>query len=70
MSFRHPFPSCKFHMIFVAKRQINMLVDFDPADETLLSDPYLTVQSLADEFKLIAYRFVVNGGEHQDFLYL
>jgi hypothetical protein len=47
-----------------------MLVDFDPADETLLSDPYLTVQSLADEFKLIAYRFVVNGGEHQDFLYL
>lgn len=67
MAFHHPKPSYPFHVLIVPKKAIASLMDFDPADAAFLSDLYCTVQSLVEEFKLPAYRLIVNGGEFQDF---
>jgi len=70
ISFYHPSPSYKFHVLIVPKRQIPSLASLDPQDTTFLTDLYTTVQNLVNEFQLKAYRLVVNGGEYQDFPHL
>jgi len=70
IAFHHPAPSYKFHVLIVPKRKVDSLAALDPEDTTLLTDLYSTVQSLIAEFKLTAYRFIVNGGEYQDFPHL
>ncbi|MFN8413271.1 MAG: HIT domain-containing protein [Anaerolineales bacterium] len=70
IAFHHPSPSYKFHVLIVPKRQVESLASLDPQDTALLSDLYSTVQSIVDEFKLKAYRLIVNGGEYQDFPHL
>lgn len=67
MAFRHPKPSYPFHVLIVPKKAVASLTELDPADTAFLTDLYSTVQSLVDEFKLPAYRLIVNGGEFQDF---
>ncbi len=67
MAFRHPKPACPFHVLIVPKKAVASLAELDPADTAFLTDLYSTVQSLVDEFKLPAYRLMVNGGEFQDF---
>lgn len=70
IAFHHPSPGYKFHVLIVPKRQVESLASLDPQDTVFLSDLYSTVQSLVDEFKLKAYRLIVNGGEYQDFPHL
>ncbi|HET9907304.1 MAG TPA: HIT domain-containing protein [Anaerolineales bacterium] len=67
MAFHHPRPSYAFHVLLVPKKSVSSLKEFDSSDTTFLSDLYATVQSLIDEFHLVAYRLIVNGGEYQDF---
>lgn len=67
MAFHHPKPSYPFHVLLVPKKAVKSLMEFDPNDSSFLTDLYSTVQSLADEFQLPAYRLILNGGEFQDF---
>jgi histidine triad (HIT) family protein len=67
LAFYHPKPSYPFHVIIVPKKAVASLMQLDPSDAAFLSDLYATVQSLVDEFKLPAYRLIVNGGEFQEF---
>jgi len=67
LAFYHPKPAYQFHVLLVPKKSIASLKDFDSKDSIFLIDLYSTVQSLVDEFRLTAYRLIVNGGEHQDF---
>lgn len=67
MAFHHPRPSYKFHVLLVPKKSIASLKEMDSTDTTFLSDLFVTVQSLVDEFHLAAYRLIVNAGEYQDF---
>jgi histidine triad (HIT) family protein len=67
MAFRHPQPAYPFHVLIVPKKAVASLAELDPADTAFLADLYSSVQSLVEEFKLPAYRLVVNGGEFQDF---
>jgi len=66
MAFRHPKPSYPFHVLIIPKKAVASLIDLDPADTVFLTDLYSTVQFLVQEFKLPAYRLIVNGGEFQD----
>ncbi len=67
MAFRHPKPDYPFHVLIVPKKAVASLMELNPADAAFLTDLYSTVQSLVKEFKLPAYRLIVNGGEFQDF---
>ena len=67
MAFRHPKPAYPFHVLIVPKKAVASLAELDPADTAFLTDLMSTVQSLVEEFKLPAYRLIVNGGEFQDF---
>jgi histidine triad (HIT) family protein len=67
LAFYHPRPTYPFHVLLVPKKQIASLEQLDPRDSALLTDIFSAVQSLVDEFKLPAYRLIVNGGEYQDF---
>lgn len=67
IAFHHPKPSYPFHALLVPKKAVTSLADLDPKDAAFLTDLYSTVQSLVEEFKLPAYRLIVNGGEFQDF---
>jgi histidine triad (HIT) family protein len=66
MAFHHPKPAYPFHVLIVPKNAVASLTELDPADTAFLTDLYSAVKSLVDEFKLPAYRLVVNGGEFQD----
>ena len=67
MAFHHPNPSSPFHVLIVPKKAVASLAELDAADTHFLTDLYATVQSLVRQFHLTAYRFIVNGGEYQDF---
>ena len=67
MAFHHPRPSYQFHVLLVPKKAVPSLRELDSTDTTFLTDLYSTVQSLVDEFRLPAWRLIVNGGEYQDF---
>jgi histidine triad (HIT) family protein len=67
LAFHHPRPSYPFHVLLVPKKAVASLNELDPADSAFLSDLYSTVQSLVREFRLPAYRLIVNGGDYQDF---
>jgi len=67
MAFHHPKPSYPFHILLLPKKAVASLQELDSKDTAFLSDLYATVQSLVDEFRLPAYRLIVNGGEYQDF---
>lgn len=66
MAFRHPKPAYPFHVLIVPKKAVASLADLDSTDTAFLADLISAVQSLVDEFKLPAYRLIVNGGEFQD----
>jgi len=70
MAFYHPKPAYPFHVLLVPKKQIASLKQLDPRDSVFFADLYSAVQSLVDEFKLPAYRLIVNGGEYQNFPHL
>lgn len=70
ISFQHPSPSYKVHILLVPKRQVQSLADLAPSDTAFLVDLYSAVQSLVQEFELKAYRLIVNSGEYQDFPHL
>lgn len=70
MAFYHPKPAYPFHILLVPKKQIASLEQLNPHDTAFPTDLYSSVQSLVDEFKLPAYRLIVNGGEYQDFPHL
>jgi len=67
MAFHHPKPSYPFHILLIPKKSVASLREFDPSDSAFLTDLYSTVQSLVEEFRLPAWRLIVNGGEYQDF---
>jgi len=67
LAFHHPQPSYPFHVLLLPKKAVASLKDFDSTDIAFLTDLYSTVQNLVDEFQLSAYRWIVNGGEYQDF---
>ena len=66
MAFRHPKPAYPFHVLIVPKKAVASLAELDSTDTAFLADLISAVQSLVDEFKLPAYRLIVNGGEFQD----
>src|SRR5215208_7146896 len=67
LAFYHPKPAYPFHVLLVPKKAVASLKELDPTDTSFFTDLYSTVQSLADDFQLSAYRLIVNGGEYQDF---
>ena len=67
MAFHHPKPSYQFHVLLLPKKSVASLKEIDSTDTTFLTDLFSTVKSLVDEFHLVAYRLIVNGGEYQDF---
>lgn len=69
LAFHHPKPAYPLHVVLVPKEAIPSLMELDPAS-AFLSDLFAAVQSLVAEFKLPAYRLIVNGGEYQDFPHL
>lgn len=69
LAFHHPKPAYPLHLVIVPKETISSLMELDPTS-TFLPDLFATVQSLVAEFKLPAYRLIVNGGEYQDFPHL
>lgn len=69
LAFYHPKPSHLFHVILAPKQAVPTLIELDPAS-AFIPDLFTTVQSLVAEFKLPAYRLIVNGGEYQDFPHL
>lgn len=69
LAFHHPKPAYPFHVLLVPKQPVASFLDLDPSSG-FLSDLVSTVQSLATEFRLPAYRLIVNGGEYQEFPHL
>lgn len=67
IAFHHPKPAYPFHALLVPKKAVTSLMELDSSDAAFLTDLYSTMQSLVEEFKLPAYRLIVNGGEFQDF---
>ena len=67
MVFYHPKPAYPFHVLIMPKKAVASLAELDPANTAFLTDLYSTVQSLAQEYQLSAYRLIVNGGDFQDF---
>lgn len=67
MAFWHPKPAYPFHVLIVPKKAVASLMDLDSSDGAFLADLTSTAQSLVEEFKLPAWRLIVNGGEFQDF---
>ena len=67
MAFYHPKPAYAFHVLLVPKKAVPSLKDFDSADTAFLTDLYSTVQNIVKEYRLPAYRLIVNGGEVQGF---
>ncbi len=67
VAFYHPEPAHSFHVLVVPKKAVASLADLSPGDSAFLSDLVSTVQALVDQFKLPAYRLIVNGGDYQDF---
>ena len=67
MAFHHPRPAYPFHVLLVPKKAVRSLKELDSTDIVFLTDLYSTVQQLVNEFRLPAYRLIVNGGEFQDF---
>ena len=67
IAFYHPKPAYPFHILIVPKNAVRSLTELDANDTEFLTDLYSTVQSLVAEFKLPAYRLIVNGGTSQDF---
>jgi histidine triad (HIT) family protein len=71
LAFFHPAPSHPYHVLLIPRKPIASLAQLDPAAEAdFLTDLFSTVQSLVDEYRLPAYRLIVNGGDYQDFSYL
>ena len=70
LAFYHPKPFYPFNVILVPRQAVPTLMELDPTNSAFLSDLFATVQSLVTEFKLPAYRLIVNGGEFQDFPHL
>jgi len=66
LAFRHPKPAHPFHIVIVPRKEIASFADLDPADP-FLADLIAAAQSLAAEYRLPAYRLIVNGGAYQDF---
>ncbi len=67
LAFKHPHPAYAFHVLIVPKKAVSSLAELDASDAAFLTDLFSTVQSLVQEYKLPAYRLIVNGGEVQDF---
>jgi histidine triad (HIT) family protein len=71
MALFQPVPSAPYHVLLIPRKPIPSLADLDPAaDAAFLADLFTAVQRLVDEYRLPAYRLIVNGGEYQDFPYL
>jgi histidine triad (HIT) family protein len=70
LAFHHPRPAHPFHVIIVPRKPVASLDALDPQDTAFLSDLFSTVQGLVQEYKLPAYRLIVNGGEYQEFPHL
>jgi histidine triad (HIT) family protein len=66
LAFRHPKPAYPFHVVIVPRKEIASFADLDPADP-FLSELVAAAQSLAAEYRLPAYRLIVNGGAYQEF---
>ena len=69
LAFFHPRPETSFHVIIIPKKAIHSIPDLDPADP-FLADLFAAAQSLVAEYRLPAYRLIVNGGEYQEFPHL
>ena len=68
LAFFHPQPSYPYHVILVPRKRIQSLAELDSRQEAaFLTDLFATVQSLVAEYRLPAYRLIVNGGEYQEF---
>ena len=71
LAFFHPAPSHPYHVLLIPRKPIPSLADLDPAAESaFLTDLVTAVQSLVDEYRLPAYRLIVNGGAYQDLPHL
>ena len=70
LAFFHPKPSYPFHIVLVPRMAVPSLMHLDPTDSAFLTELFTVVQSLVTEFKLPAYRLIVNGGALQDFPHL
>jgi histidine triad (HIT) family protein len=69
LAFHHPKPSHPFHVVLLPKKEIQSFADLDPLDP-FLADLVAAVHSLVAEYRLPAYRLIVNGGDYQDFPHL
>jgi histidine triad (HIT) family protein len=69
LAFFHPRPSHPFHVILIPRAPVRSLADLAP-DSPFLADLVLAARSIVAEYRLAAYRLIVNGGEYQEFPHL
>jgi histidine triad (HIT) family protein len=67
LAFKHPKPAYAFHVLIVPKKAVASLAELDAADAGFLTELFQTAQGLVTEYRLPAYRLIVNGGDYQDF---
>jgi len=71
LAFFHPAPSHPYHVLLIPRKPVPSLAELDTvAEAAFLTDLFAAVQSLVDEYRLPAYRLIVNGGDYQDFPHL
>lgn len=66
MAFYHPKPSYPVHILIVPKRVRRNLAELTAADSDFMIALFQTVNELAAELELSAYRLIVNAGDYQD----
>ena len=66
IAFYHPSPSYPVHILIVPKIARRNIESISATDSDLLLDVFTTVQSIAGELHLSAYRLICNGGDYQD----
>ena len=66
IAFYHPTPSHPVHILIVPKRRYSSLEDVPVEDTNVMTELFLTVQSLVADLSLSehGYRLICNGGAY------
>lgn len=66
IAFYHPNPAWAVHILIVPKKVLEGVENLKEGDAPLLGEVFSTVQKLVEQFHLVQYRVIVNGGNYQE----
>lgn len=69
LAFFHPRPAHPFHVLLLPRQAVPSLADLDPGS-AFLADLVRVTRSIVEQYRLPAYRLIVNGGAYQEFPHL